>query len=209
MANQLDRKIAVILSGCGHADGTEITEAIATLISLAEVGADFQCFAPDSGNVIEMSKRIARGNVQPLEQLRTEDFDGVVFPGGYGAAKVLSNFAEAGARAKVHPEVARVIKEFHSESKPIGAICIAPHLIALTICRDGKESVELTIGNDAETAGVIEKVGARHTVCAVNDYVSDRDHKVLSTPAYMYGDATPFEVYSGIRRMIFELVEMA
>ena len=206
MTNQLDRKIAVVLSGCGHTDGTEITEAVSTLIALSEVGAQYQCFAPDVGNSLEMSKRIARGNVQPIGKLRSQDFDGVVFPGGYGAAKILSNFAEAGASGKVLPEVSRVIKEFHADAKPIGVICIAPSLVALTL---GKEGVELTIGNDDATAAVIKKTGARHTSCPVDDYISDRDHKVLSAPAYMYDDAKPFEVYTGIRKMILELVEMA
>lgn len=206
MTNQLDRKIAVVLSGCGHTDGTEITEAVSTLIALSEFGAQYQCFAPDIGNSLEMSKRIARGNVQPIDKLRSRDFDGVVFPGGYGAAKVLSNFAEAGAGGKVIPEVSRVIKEFHTDAKPIGVICIAPSLVALTL---GKEGIELTIGNDDATAAVIEKTGARHTSCPVDDYISDRDHKVLSAPAYMYDDAKPFEVYTGIRKMILELVEMA
>ena len=215
MTNQLDRKIAVVLSGCGHKDGTEITEAVSALIAITETGASYTCFAPDEtaagqsgtdSSPFEMSKRIARGHVQPLSKLNVGDFDGVVFPGGYGAAKVLSNFAEKGAKGKPLPEVTRVITEFHSQSKPIGVICIAPALVALTL---GKLSVELTVGENGETASEIVKTGAQHTVCPVTDYISDRDNKVLSTPAYMYDGATSFQVFTGIRKMIRELVEMA
>lgn len=210
MTNQLDRKIAVVLSGCGHTDGTEITEAISVLIAITEMGASYVCFAPEGGvgdsTPLEMSKRIARGQVQPLSKLKTSDFDGLVFPGGSGAAKRLSDFAERGARATAIPEVTRVITEFHAQSKPIGAICIAPVLIALTL---GKLSVELTVGENGETAAEIAKTGAQHTVCPVTDYISDRDNKVLSTPAYMYDKASSFEVFTGIRKMIRELVEMA
>lgn len=214
MTNQLDRKIAVVLSGCGHKDGTEITEAVSALIAITETGAIYTCFAPDEhadqsssdSSPFEMSKRIARGHVQPLSKLNVGDFDGVVFPGGFGAATVLSDFAERGAKAKPLPEVARVITEFHSQSKPIGAICIAPALVALTL---GKLSVELTVGENSETAAEIIKTGAQHTVCPVTDYISDRDNKILSTPAYMYDDASSFQVFTGIRKMIRELVEMA
>ncbi len=209
MINQLDRKIAVVLSGCGHTDGSEITEAVSALIAINEAGASYACFAPFSegeSGPYEMSKRIARGLVYPLSKLKAADFDGLVFPGGFGAANVLSDFSQYGSRAKPLEDVSRVITEFHSQSKPIGAICIAPVLVALTI---GKLGVELTVGQNGEAASEIAKTGARHTVCPITDYVSDRDNKVLSTPAYMYDKASSFEVFSGIRKMIRELVEMA
>jgi enhancing lycopene biosynthesis protein 2 len=157
-------------------------------------------------NALEESARIARQHVAPLSDLREKDFDAVVFPGGFGAAKNLSDWASAGARATVLPDVRRVITEFHKSSKPIGAICIAPTLVAKVL---GTEHPEVTIGTDPETAAEIEKTGAQHTKCAVDDYVSDRDHKILTTPAYMYDDAKPHQVFTGIRRMLTELVEMA
>lgn len=219
--NAVTKKVAVVLSGCGFLDGTEITEAISTLIALSEAGAQYTCFAPDqeikavdhikqaptteSRNALTEAARIARSQIQNLRELKENDFDAVVFPGGYGAAKVLSSWATNGANATVHPEVSRVITEFHKAAKPIGAICIAPTLIAKTL---GSQGVNLTIGNDAGTAAEIEKTGARHVNCPVTDYVSDRDHKVLTTPAYMY-EAKPHEVFTGIRKMIRELVEMA
>lgn len=216
------KKIAVVLSGCGFKDGTEITEAVCTLIALSEAGAETRCFAPDlnfaptahfghssdsqgTRSVLQEAARICRGEIQDIRELKESDFDAVVFPGGFGAALHLSNWAEAGVKSKVHPEVTRVIKEFHRASKPIGAICIAPTLVAKVL---GSKGVNVTIGDDEATAQEIEKTGAQHVKCAVTDYISDRDNKVLTTPAYMY-EAKPHEVFTGVRKMIRELVEMA
>ena len=219
----MTKKIAVVLSGCGFLDGTEITEAVSTLIALSELNAEVTCFAPNVNvdtahyieaaagssaqrNMLEESARIARQKVSPLSDLRERDFDALVFPGGFGAAKNLSDWASKGAKATVLPDVRRVITEFHKSSKPIGAICIAPTLIARVL---GAEAPEITIGDDTETAAEISKTGATHTRCAVDDYISDRDHKILTTPAYMYENAKPHLVFAGIRRMLTELVEMA
>lgn len=216
------KTVAVVLSGCGFLDGAEITESVSALIALSETGAQVMCFAPDvefaavahSGargaaherrSVLNEAGRIARGKISPLQELKEKDFDAVVFPGGYGAAKNLSDWAEKGSGCRVHPEVERVIREFHAAAKPIGAICIAPTLVAKVL---GRESVNVTIGNDAATAAEIAKTGAQHVNCPVDDYVSDRDHKVLTTPAYMY-ETQPHLVFTGIRKMIRELVEMA
>lgn len=215
------KKVAVVLSGCGFLDGAEITESVSTLIALSELGAEYACFAPEmrvptvahygqdaaaeTRNTLVEAARIARGRISSLAELQATGFDAIVFPGGYGAAKNLSNWAEAGAGANVHPEVERVIREFHKADKPIGVICIAPTLVAKIL---GEKGVSLTIGNETETAAEIEKTGAQHVKCAVDDYVSDRDHKVLSTPAYMY-EAKPHQVFTGIRKMLRELVEMA
>jgi enhancing lycopene biosynthesis protein 2 len=205
------KKIAVVLSGCGYTDGSEITEAVSTLISLSELGVEYRCFAPSgethgSGRDIRTeSARISRKDVQDIRELKEKEFDAVIFPGGFGAALNLSSWALTGASGTINPEVRRVITEFHASIKPIGAMCIAPVLIAKVL---GSEGVNVTIGEDAATAKEIEKTGAHHVRCAVTDYVSDRDHKVLTTPAYMY-EARPFEVFTGIRKMIRELVEMA
>lgn len=216
------KKIAVVLSGSGYLDGAEITEAVSLLIALGQNGAQPSCFAPNvdadamdhaqaqpSGekrNALKEAARIARGKVADLKTLNAKDFDAVAFPGGFGAAKVLSTWAFKGSQGEVLPEVARVIKEFHAAGKPIGAICIAPTLIAKVL---GKEKPTLTIGDDKETAAEIEKTGAHHETCPVNDYVTDRETKVITTPAYMYDDAKPSEVFKGISGLVKELVEMA
>jgi enhancing lycopene biosynthesis protein 2 len=216
------KKIAVVLSGCGHRDGSEITEAVSLLISLHQAGAAVSCFAPniefpvthpltgeptsEKRSVLAESARIARGHVEDLAKLNVADFDGLAFPGGYGAAKNLSNWAEKGSQCDVHPEVRRVILDFHGASKPIGAVCIAPVLLARVL---GDKKITITIGEDAATAAEIAKTGAQHEDCPVDDYISDREGKVVTTPAYMYDDAKPNQVFQGIFGLAHELVEWA
>ena len=216
------KRVAVVLSGCGHKDGAEITESVSTLIALSEVGAEYQVFAPDisfkvndpitsqptleTRHLLKEAARIARGDIRPLQELKAKDFYAVAFPGGFGVALNLCNWAEKGANCQVNPEAERVINEFYMAEKPIAAICIAPALIARVL---GAEGVSLTIGMDVETAAQISKTGAHHENCAVDDFVTDRDHRIVSTPAYMYGDAKPFEVFTGVRKAIRELVLMA
>lgn len=196
------KRIAVILSGVGFVDGSEITESVSALVSLSEFGADVQCFAPSE--FTEESRLISRTEVRPLQTLRESEFDALVLPGGYGAARRLSNFASAGARAEVLPELARSIREFHAASKPIGAICIAPAVVACVLKNKG---LELTVGGDSSTEGILRHLGAMPIPCIATDYVSDRLNKLLTTPAYML-DAQPHEVLIGVRKMLRELVEM-
>ncbi len=215
------KKIAVVLSGCGFKDGAEITESVSTLIALSEEKCTYRIFAPDikapsvnhltgekegDQSLLAQSARIARGEVTDIKKLQSADFDGVVFPGGFGAALNLCNFAEKGAACSVQPEVERVIQDFHKNEKPIGAFCIAPALIARVL---GSHGVTVTIGNDKEIAREIEKTGAQHTPCPVTDYVTDRESKIVTSPAYMYGNAKPHEVFTGIRLAIKELVGLA
>lgn len=216
------KKVAVVLSGCGFKDGSEIAEAVSLLVGLNQAGAEVSCFAPDiqipvtdhltgkpSGetrSLLAESARIARGHIKSLDKLHAKDFDAVAFPGGYGAAKNLCNWAEKGAQCEVNPEVKRVILDFYNSSKPIGALCIAPVVVAKVL---GDKKVTVTIGDDAETAAEIQKTGAIHEECPVNDYITDRESKVVTTPAYMYGDAKPNEVFAGIFGLAHELVEWA
>ena len=216
------KKIAVVLSGCGFQDGAEITESVSTLICLSEFGVHYRIFAPrvefqakdhisgedqeGSRNTLSESARIARGDVQDVSSLNARDFDGIVFPGGYGAALHLCDWALRGAHCSVHPEVKRVICEFSESDKPIGALCISPALIARVL---NSKNITVTIGNDKETKLEIEKTGSRHEECSVDNYISDRDNKIITTPAYMYGEAKPHEVFTGIRKAMKELVEMA
>lgn len=216
------KKIAVLLSGCGNKDGSEITEAISLIVQLSKLGAELTFFAPDliftpvnfitdqkhseKRNVMEESARITRSKIIDVKKLKVDDFDALALPGGFGAALHLCNWAEKGSKCEVLPAVANAIRDFHKQSKPIAAICIAPVILARVL---GAEGVELTIGNDAETAAEIRKTGAQHVDCPVDDYVTDRGCKVITTPAYMYGDAKPHEVFSGISGLAKELMEMA
>jgi enhancing lycopene biosynthesis protein 2 len=215
------KKIAVVLSGCGFLDGAEITESVSSLIALAQNGVDYQIFSlnrsfnaahPITGvstsqtrNILEESARIARGKISDLADLLVEEFDGVVFPGGYGIVKHFCNWAERGAGCDVDPVVRRVLEDFHRSSRPILAVCIAPVLVARVL---GCHGVDVTIGFDHEIAGEINKTGAHHVECGVNDYVTDRANKIVTTPAFMY-DVQHHEVFAGISGAVREFVEMA
>jgi enhancing lycopene biosynthesis protein 2 len=216
------KKVAVILSGCGYLDGTEITEAISTLIAIGQNGAVYKVFAPNKEaaetnhltqkptgqkrNVLQESARIARGDIQPIEVLQAGDFDALAFPGGYGAALHLCDFAEKGSGGQIDPQVARAVKDFSDSGKPIAAICIAPAIMALAF---GKKGVNLTIGEDAGTASELEKTGAKHQICAVEKYVVDHSNKIITTPAYLYGTAKPHQIFEGVSGAIAELIKMA
>jgi len=214
-------KVGVVLSGCGFLDGSEIHEAVLTLLALDRAGATAICLAPNieqksvvdhrSGNptesvrnVLEESARIARGKVQDIAKAKANDFDALVLPGGYGAAKNLCDFAAAGAKAKVQPGVQRLVREMHAAKKPIGAWCIAPAVIAAVL----KESKpKLTIGDDPGTAKALESMGARHVVCPVSEMRVDEENRIVTTPAYMY-DAKVGEVASGIEKAVAELLRL-
>lgn len=216
------KKVAVILSGCGNKDGAEITEAVSLLIALSQNGAEYMCFAPNvefealnfidnqslgqKRNVLTEAARIARGQIQDLKNLDYKKFDALAFVGGYGAAKNLSDWAAKGAKCAVLPDVEKAIKDFHNETKPIAAICIAPVLVAKVL---GSQRVTVTLGDDKEAIAEVLKTGAQHEVCPVDDYVTDRETKVITTPAYMYGNAKPHEIFKGISGLAKELVEMA
>jgi len=215
------KKIGVVLSGCGVYDGSEIHEAVLTLLAIDRQGCEALCMAPnidfpvtdhltrqDTGekrSVLVESARIARGNILDIKGVTAADLDAIIFPGGFGAAKNLCNFAVKGADAAVNPEVARLLKEMAAAGKPIGAVCIAPALIAAVL---GKEySPTVTIGNDPGTAAEIEKTGAVHQECPVTEFVLDRKNKLVTSPAYMLATRIS-EVYEGIDNCVREVVKL-
>jgi enhancing lycopene biosynthesis protein 2 len=134
-------------------------------------------------NVLQESARIARGAIKNIREVTAADLDAIVFPGGFGAAKNLCDFAEKGAAAAIQPDVAKLLREMASAKKPICAICIAPALVAATLGKDYAPKV--TIGTDAGTAAAIAATGSEHVSCPVTEFVVDRQHKIVSTPAYM------------------------
>jgi enhancing lycopene biosynthesis protein 2 len=214
-------RVGVVLSGCGYLDGAAIQEAVFTLLALDRAGAEVHCFAPDvdqrkvvnhltgeevqeQRNVLVESARIARGKIADVAQANAEDLDALILPGGFGAALNLCDFAVKGPDCTVHPDVARVVKAVHEAGKPIGAICIAPALIAKVL---GEEGVKVTIGTDEGTAQGIEAMGAVHEGCPVDQMVADAERKVVTTPAYMLGPG-PKDVAAGIERCVAEVLRM-
>ena len=220
--NTTEKKIAVILSGCGVFDGRKIHEATCTLLNISLNGANYQCFAPNieqsavinhlthmeekskKRNILEEAARIARGNIKDLKEFNPEQFDAVIFPGGQGAAKNLCNFATKGADCDVNEDVRKTLELAFKKHLPIGAICIAPALVA---CVLGKYGISLTIGNDPETARQIEKTGAKHCNCIVNKAYVDYEHKIVSTPAYMLAKSIA-EVNAGISNLVKEILKL-
>ena len=217
----MKKKIGVVLSGCGVYDGSEIHEAVFTLLAIDRCGAEAVCMAPDKEfpevnhltgaptgakrNALMESARIARGKIRCLKEVKAADLDAIVFPGGFGAAKNLCNFAEKGAKAEIHPEVARLLKEMAAAKKPICAICIAPTLVAAALGRDF--SPKVTIGTDAETAAAINATGSCHQDCPVTELVVDRENKIVSTPAYMLAQRIS-EAADGIDKAIKATIEL-
>lgn len=216
-------RVGVLLSGCGVYDGTEIHEAVITLLALDRAGAEILCMAPnvdqshvinhltgevvagERRNVLVEAARIARGKIRDLATVRAEELDALILPGGFGAAKNLCDFALKGSECTVHPEVARLLQAVHAAGKPIGAICIAPALVAKLL---GQEHPRLTIGTDPDTAAALEKMGACHEACGVEGVVVDREHKLVTTPAYMLAQSIA-QAATGIEKLVAEVLALA
>jgi enhancing lycopene biosynthesis protein 2 len=213
------KKFAVVLSGCGVFDGAEIHEATLTLLAIAQQGASYEIFAPDieqhhvinhfthkemgeKRNVLVESARIARGKISPLSKFREKDFDAIIFPGGFGAAKNLSTVAFDGADAKVNSDVAVAVRAMHKAGKPIGALCIAPAMIARILGH-----VEVTIGNDPGTAAAIQKMGGIHVPATHGEVVVDKKNKIFTTPCYML-EATIIDIYHGATNVVQEMLRV-
>lgn len=213
-------RVAVVLAGCGFKDGAEIRESVFALLGLDMAGADIQCVAPEKQikvvnhltfeetgeerSLLNEAARIARGNIKSLSQVTSSDFDAVVLPGGFGAAKNLCDFAFKGKDSTVDPQVSKFLLGFVESKKPIGAICIAPVIIAKLFEPLG--GVKLTLGEAGDAAKIIESWKSKHVVVAPDEIVIDSDHKVVTTPAYMYSDASLSKIFEGIRRLSEQIV---
>ncbi|MBX2808482.1 MAG: isoprenoid biosynthesis glyoxalase ElbB [Cellvibrionaceae bacterium] len=215
----MSKKVAVILSGAGVYDGSEINEAVLSLLFLEEAGIAYQCFAPDSNqhhvinhltgdeinqtrNVLIESARIVRGKIKPLHLCNMDDYHGLLLPGGFGAAKNLSDFAFAGDNIKIDPQLLAVCRACKDAKKPAAYMCIAPVLLPRIY-----ENIKCSIGNDAEVAQVIERLGGQHQNARVDEIVIDTDNKVVTTPAYMLANNL-LEAKSGIQRLVNAFSEM-
>lgn len=213
-------RVAVILSGCGVFDGAEIHESVLTMLALESNGLNFQCFAPDkpqlhvvdhlsgevdgeaSRNCLIEAARIARGQVQPLSELQVDDYDALLVPGGFGAAKNLCDFALVGTESTVDEDFFVVAKAFAEAGKPAGYLCIAPMMLPAIY----GEGVKGTIGKDAETAAAFNAMGGEHQFHEVNEICIDEHNRVVSTPAYMLAGSL-LEAQSGIDLVVTQLAK--
>ncbi|MGY5955230.1 isoprenoid biosynthesis glyoxalase ElbB [Kosakonia sp. BK9b] len=215
------KKVGVILSGAGVYDGSEIHEAVITLLALARNGAQAVCFAPDkiqndvvnhltgdalaeSRNVLIESARIARGAVQDLTQASANDLDALIVPGGFGAAKNLSNFASHGSECVVDSTLKQLVLAMHQAGKPLGFMCIAPAMLPKIF----DFPLRLTIGTDIDTAELVEAMGAEHVPCPVDDIVIDEENKVVTTPAYMLAEDIA-QAATGIEKLVSRVLVLA
>lgn len=214
------KKIAVVLAGNGVFDGAEIHESTLTLLAIARQGGEYQCFAPDvdqahvvnhitgeemkeTRNVLVEAARIARGNIKNLAEYDPSEFDAIIFPGGFGAAKNLCTFAFDGPDCKVNEEVEKAITATVDAKKPIGALCISPALIAKVL-----GEVKVTIGQDQSTADALETLGATHVKTSHGEIVVDENFKVVTTPCYML-DANISQIADGAYNVVEKVLELA
>lgn len=213
------KKFAIVLSGCGVFDGAEIHEAVMTMYAISLQGATYEIFAPDveqhhvvnhvtgkemneKRNVMVEAARIARGKIRPLLAFDADQFDALIFPGGFGAAKNLSSWAFEGAKAKLNPDVKRAIDSMHQLKKPVGALCISPVLFALAL-----GNVKITIGDETPTIEALESLGAKHTTISTHGrVVVDEQNLLFSTPCYML-DATVVDIAEGAKAIVGEMMK--
>jgi len=215
------KTIGVLLSGCGVFDGAEIHEAVLTLLFLDRAEVNIRCMAPDvdqlhvvnhltqqemdeKRNVLVESARIARGDIQNIADVQAADIDGLIIPGGFGAAKNLSDFAVKGPESEVHPEVQRLLSEMVDAAKPVGAICIAPATLVRAL---PQRKPRVTIGNDMGTAAAIGTMGGVHIDCSVDEVCVDEANRIVTTPAYMLGPGIK-DVAVGIENLIEKVLSL-
>lgn len=215
-------KVGVVIGGCGHQDGSEIHESVIAMLSLEEAGAEVMCLSIDkpqakvinhverkpvseTRNLMVEASRMARGKIRSVRTVGPTELDALVIPGGFGVAMNFCNFAEKGPAMTVDKDLESLLRAMHEAGKPIGAICIAPVILAKVF---GSVKVRLTVGNDAETAAKIKEMGAIHVDCRVSDCVIDEKNLLVTTPAYMLAKGIK-ELHSGIRKLAIEVVKLA
>lgn len=216
------KQVAVVLSGCGVFDGAEIHESVLSLLALAQQGAAYQCFAPDitqhhvvnhlngeemdeTRSVLVEAARIARGDIKPLAEFDASEFDALLLPGGFGAAKNLSNLAFEGPNCSVDPSLTGAVNAMLEAGKPIGALCISPAVLAKIF--EGK-AAKLTIGSDPGTIGAIEAMGCKHRETTHGEIVIDEQYKLVTSPCYML-DANIAQIAEGAQNTVKALLKMA
>ena len=219
-------KFAIVLSGCGVFDGSEIHEAVCAMLAADEAGCSYQCFAPntwqarvmdhftgeatavagdaDNRNVLAESARIARGNIRDLSGFDPRDYDAVIFPGGFGAALNWSDFAVKGPACGVNHEIERALTASYEQGLVIGAMCIAPVVLAKVL---GKHKIRVTIGNDKDIALGIEKMGAVHENKSASEVCVDEEHRIVTVPAYMLGKRIS-EISAGAHNLVSAMLEL-
>lgn len=219
----MTRNVAVILCGSGFKDGSEIRESVGVLWALSKHSQlKVQCFAldapqadvvdclsgekvPETRNQLVESARIARGQVKDLKELDPAEFSALVIPGGFGAAKNLCDFASKGIQGTVQPALKEKLNAFKQAAKPIGAVCIAPMILAMAF---PQQKFEMTLGGSSQYSDALESLGHVHRICAPYETCVDSANKIVTTPAYMHDQASLADIFKGIDKLVTELIAL-
>ena len=214
-------KIAVVLAGCGRADGSEVFETVTALLAIAKNGGSYQCFAPnieqsavvniltgektnERRSVLIEAGRICRGDIKDLKEFNVKDFDAVIFPGGLGAVTNWCDYAAEGVNCTVNQDISNTMLKCYDNKLPIGAMCIAPVVVAKVL---GGYGIKITIGSDEQTARAVEAMGAVNEVCQATEIAVDEKHKIVTTPAYMMAHSIT-EVAEGADKIVKAIMKM-
>lgn len=220
-------KVGVVLSGCGVQDGSDVAEAVLTLLALERGGAHIVALAPDAEqaqvvnhytgqeerlegrNSLTESARIVRGKIQGLTEVSAHDIDALIIVGGMGAAKNLCTYVNDGARATANPDIARLIADLNGLGKPIGALGLAPVVVALALQnREVGTAPVLTVGDDASVVLDLQAMGVEHTQTRVDQVCIDNANKIVSTSAFMLGQSAG-EIEPGINKLVEHVLGFA
>ena len=218
------KKIGVVLSGCGHQDGSEIHEAVFTLHALEKAGAEAIIMAPDmdqfhvinhlngnedlseSRNILVESARIARGKVVDVASVSGHQLDALIFPGGTGMAKNIFDYSMAGINCTVISDVQRLVVEILEADKPLGAICIAPVMVAKILEFLGRTGT-VTGGFNVEINNDIKAMGINTIEVGAEEIVIDKENKIVTTPAYVEAKSMN-ESFTGIEKLVNKVLDM-
>lgn len=223
--------VAVLLAGCGVYDGSEIHETVLTLLALVEAGASYQCIAPDkvqyhtinhlngeieptNRNVLQEAARIARGDIQAIGKVNLNEFDALLIPGGFGAAKNLNQWAIAGPEGKIDPEVKALILHFVEAQKPVGAMCMGPTVVAQALAGTSFQA-KLTVGSTEaaspyDIAGIsagMAGLGVEVEMKLKTEITIDAKLKIVSSPCYMM-EADILDVRTNTKQLVSAVLEM-
>lgn len=212
-----NKMVAIILSGCGNCDGSELQESLSLMLAFDRRGWSYQCFAPEGPynvfdhrtgkpngeqrDILEEASRIARGKILPLSALDMKEYDILAIPGGMGAARNLSDYAEKGAAMSVRPDVEQAILDAYRQHKPIVAVCIAPMLLAKVL---GAQHITLTLGHTCQASQIAEALGAVHQCCEPRECCIDSRNGIYTAPAYMVGTRIS-EIFDGSENLVAQL----
>jgi enhancing lycopene biosynthesis protein 2 len=216
-------KVGVVLSGCGAQDGAEIHESVITLLALDRAGVEVTIMAPDmnqfhvinhlnneeidtSRNILIESARIARGNIVDVANVTGDELDALIFPGGTGMAKNIFDYAMVGPDCTVIKDVQRLTMEIIESGKPLGAICIAPVMVAKVLQKMGR-SGKVTGGCNEQITADIHSMGIETESADADEIVVDEKNKIVSTPAYVEAKSIK-ESAEGIEKLVTKVLEM-